>query len=289
MATNPIFSGERRAAARIARQLATMLRCRLQHVHVAKPVSAPPSLAFQVGFPRLSLTVAGRDEMELDLGQGPQTLSVATGQAVYVPPNAWNRPAWSQPVTVAHFLFGKTHLGISLVRHGGQSPEPARRQISTTHCALGEPIPALLHALNALTETRHARVRARLVEALIESSLVLLQAPPPTAPVRKAENTYRQICFYLQTHFQEPLTRDSVAAQFRVNPSHLSRLFRQEGLMSFVDYLTWVRTDRAKALLKHRELTLTEVAQRCGFADTAYFCRVFKQKTRQTPTAYRLK
>ena len=60
-------------------------------------------------------------------------------------------------------------------------------------------------------------------------------------------------------------------------------------MMSFVDYLTWVRIGRVKSLLRHRELTLDEIAARCGYADTAYLCHVFKRKTKQTPTEYRLK
>jgi AraC-like DNA-binding protein len=58
--------------------------------------------------------------------------------------------------------------------------------------------------------------------------------------------------------------------------------------MRFTDYLTWVRLDRAKYMLRHHDRTLGEVAQSCGFSDIGYFCRVFKRKTKLTPTAYRL-
>jgi YesN/AraC family two-component response regulator len=48
-----------------------------------------------------------------------------------------------------------------------------------------------------------------------------------------------------------------------------------------------VRIDRAKLPLRQHPLTLDEIAYKCGNTDTAYFCRVFKQLTRLTPTAYR--
>jgi AraC-like DNA-binding protein len=64
-------------------------------------------------------------------------------------------------------------------------------------------------------------------------------------------------------------------------------VFRAEGFMRFTDYLAWVRVDRAKYLLKQPDMTLDEVASGCGFNDTAYFCRVFKQRTKKTPGRYR--
>jgi AraC-like DNA-binding protein len=289
MAANQTPHQDGRADTLIARQLAAFLqRERIRKVRVAKSTKAPPALAFQVGFPRLSVTLAGVDEMILDLGGGAQSVLTQPRDAVFVPANCWNQPTWSRPATSAHFLFGKKHLGVSLVRHNGKSREPSRHQTVTAHCDMGGAIPALLSTLAGLAEERDAGVMALLVEALIQSSIGLLEATPASLPVRKAKDTYSRICFYLQTNFYQPLTRDSVAAHFQLNPNHLSRLFRQQGLMNFVDYLTWVRMDRAKSLLRHRELTLDEVATRCGFADTAYFCRVFKAKAKQTPTEYRL-
>jgi AraC-like DNA-binding protein len=41
-------------------------------------------------------------------------------------------------------------------------------------------------------------------------------------------------------------------------------------------------------MLRHHDRTLSEVAGSCGFSDAGYFCRVFKQKMKLTPTAYRL-
>ncbi len=54
------------------------------------------------------------------------------------------------------------------------------------------------------------------------------------------------------------------------------------------DYLTLVRIDRAKFMLKEYGSSLKEVAANCGFHDVAYFCRVFRRITKVTPTTYRL-
>ena len=59
--------------------------------------------------------------------------------------------------------------------------------------------------------------------------------------------------------------------------------------MRFSDYLTLVRIDRAKFMLKEYGSSLKEIAAHCGYHDVAYFCRVFRRITKITPTEYRLK
>jgi AraC-like DNA-binding protein len=67
----------------------------------------------------------------------------------------------------------------------------------------------------------------------------------------------------------------------------VSRLFRREGYVAFNDYVNFVRINRAKYLLKHHRQTIDEIAAACGFREVGYFCRVFKKKTKQTPSEYR--
>jgi YesN/AraC family two-component response regulator len=57
--------------------------------------------------------------------------------------------------------------------------------------------------------------------------------------------------------------------------------------MRFNDYVNLVRVNRAKFMLRTYRMTLKEIAAKCGFSDTAYFCRVFKKVGKVTPTTYR--
>ena len=52
-------------------------------------------------------------------------------------------------------------------------------------------------------------------------------------------------------------------------------------------YLLQRRLDRAKSLLKQRELTLAEIGASTGFADQSHFTKVFRQFTGVTPSEYR--
>ncbi len=259
----------------------------VRKVYIAGGTTPPPQLGYLVSFPRLSVILAGHDQMEIEDGGESTTVEVKKGEAVFVPGNCWNRPAWARRVKVLTLLFGKRQTGVSLVTQQRRG-DPAAAVKAHFHRPMDGPVPGVLDALMTLTGTAgRSPIDRLLVEALLHSCLKLLRDPPGHAG-GKADKTFQNICLYLQENFQFPLTRDSVADHFRLSPNHVSRLFRSEGLMKFTDYLTWVRLDRAKYLLRHHDRTLSEVANSCGFTDLGYFCRVFKLKTKQTPTAYRL-
>ena len=55
-----------------------------------------------------------------------------------------------------------------------------------------------------------------------------------------------------------------------------------------IDYLNYYRIERACSELSTSDLTLTEVAYRCGFSDVCYFIKTFKRYKGITPRRYRL-
>jgi AraC-like DNA-binding protein len=263
----------------------------IKQVHVAGGSTSPPVLAYLVNFPRLSVILAGEDQMEIERDGLAAQFTIKRGQAVLVPANCWNKPAWAGRVSVLTLLFGKRQTGISLVSQNkrGETPTAIKAHF---HRPVEGPVPGILDALMNLPANSGDSVADNpagplLVEALLHCCVKQLSEPVGHTG-GKADKTFQNICMYLQENFQFSLTRDSVADHFRLSPNHVSRLFRSEGFMRFTDYLTWVRLDRAKYMLRHHDRTLSEVAQSCGFSDIGYFCRVFKRKTKLTPTAYRL-
>jgi transcriptional regulator GlxA family with amidase domain len=48
-----------------------------------------------------------------------------------------------------------------------------------------------------------------------------------------------------------------------------------------------VRVNAAKEMLTERILSVAEIAEQCGFANTSHFTRFFREKTGQTPAAFR--
>lgn len=183
-------------------------------------------------------------------------------------------------------LFGPHQIGFSLVEHAAAADEPRGALKTHVHLARDTPVQHLLQALQQTRATTPAALRALLVTALLQAAAEpLLQ---PTGPGQsKAQRTHAQACLHIQAHLHQPLSRQSVARELNLSPTYLSRLFQRESGMPFIDYVRDQRLGHARHLLRHHRLPLKQVAAACGYADLAYFCRVFKQATGLTPTGYR--
>lgn len=93
---------------------------------------------------------------------------------------------------------------------------------------------------------------------------------------------------YMRKHFcDHDLSLGRVAAAIHVSPFYLSHLFRDELGTTFIAYLTEVRLEEAKKLLRDTSLTVSQVSDRVGYSDASYFSRVFKKHEKVTPARFR--
>ncbi|WMC93327.1 helix-turn-helix transcriptional regulator [Kineothrix sp. MB12-C1] len=92
---------------------------------------------------------------------------------------------------------------------------------------------------------------------------------------------------YLDTHYRENLTLDSVADIAGFSKFHFTRLFKQCSGQNFYDYLCYKRIKSAELLLVHPEITITEIALQSGFSSISTFNRTFKKLKNCTPSEYR--
>ena len=97
----------------------------------------------------------------------------------------------------------------------------------------------------------------------------------------------REVAAYLCEHAREPVTLTEVAAHFAVSPSHLSRVFHQETGFGIKEYLIHYRIRQACELLLNSGLSITQIADQCGFSDSNYFGDAFKKATGLSPREYR--
>lgn len=91
---------------------------------------------------------------------------------------------------------------------------------------------------------------------------------------------------YLRRNFHNPVTLEDTAAVAGVTAAHLSRLFRKELQLSFSDYLTSLRMERARSLLEEAERSVREVGCMVGYQDPNYFSRVFKRWVGVSPSEF---
>lgn len=92
---------------------------------------------------------------------------------------------------------------------------------------------------------------------------------------------------YIRENYKENLTLESVAQQVFISPFYLSHLFREELDITFLEYLTRVRIETAKQLLKDQNTTISSIAAEVGYENPGYFSKVFKKNTGLSPNQYR--
>jgi len=256
-------------------------------VFIAGDHLQPPPLAFVVHFPILIVPITGQYELEMETRDDYATIRAKPSQVVYSPPDCWTRPTWQKPTKAIHLMFGKEHVGASLVTTCRANPGDVAAEKLAVPRSFGGPAH---RTLEAIAETARTDAGSPALPHLVDALLCAIarelnQTESPRT--RRSRQLYHDLCVYLQHNYQHEVTRNSVAAHFRITPNHISRVFKSEGAIGFSDYLTAVRIDRAKLLLRRYRLTIGEVGQQCGFADLAYFCRVFKRFTKSTPSEYR--
>lgn len=92
---------------------------------------------------------------------------------------------------------------------------------------------------------------------------------------------------YLRFNIDQPVGLDTLAKTLSVNPSHLSRVFKQALGMTITSYINKLRVEEAKYLLDHSNASIIEIAARVGYNDPNYFSKVFRKWERITPHEYR--
>ncbi len=97
----------------------------------------------------------------------------------------------------------------------------------------------------------------------------------------------RAITAYISEHFAEPLSTRTLSATFGYNEAYFSRMFKQSTGESVTQYITALRLNHARKLLKETADSISTIAQKCGFADAFYFSNCFKRTIGQTPREYR--
>lgn len=92
---------------------------------------------------------------------------------------------------------------------------------------------------------------------------------------------------YVDSHYQDPISLESVAKTCYISPSYLSRIFKRIVGDNFNEYLTDLRLLNAKRLLVDTKYKTYQIAEKVGIYDSNYFSRIFKKKVHITPSQYR--
>ncbi|MDD2959003.1 MAG: response regulator [Lachnospiraceae bacterium] len=98
--------------------------------------------------------------------------------------------------------------------------------------------------------------------------------------VTKAKN-------FIRDNYQKDISLDDVSKEVNVSPYYFSKLFKEEAGENFIEYLTRLRMEKAKEMLRNPGVSVKEISLQCGYGDPNYFSRIFKKQTDMTPREFR--
>ena len=230
--------------------------------------------------PELITVLSGRFSIVV----GQQSVEMVEGDMLYINAEAVHslraEAAGSSLVTVQFSpgLFDELHPAPVLTWcTRGRSQSAADRQVLQCLCDL----------LAQLIDNRAPFQRIAMTYLLLDA---LVQAGEPATQVESSlreEAMIKKGIDFINQHFDQPLTLSEVANHSGMSYSWFSRLFKKVSRHNFKEYLTLVRLNKARTLLRDTRTPITEISHSCGFQEHKYLIAAFNKYCGLTPTEYR--
>lgn len=157
-------------------------------------------------------------------------------------------------------------------------------------------IEKVLERLRSKTDDQETDFKNRLAESVKELLLILIDCHKPVhinarrcvtdVPEEKVNMINRLLKLLRESTEQKVNLQDFADKEF-VSMYHLSRCIKDVTGCSFRGWVSYYRLERAEKLLLTRDLTLAEISDQCGFSDTRYFIRQFKDWHKISPEVFR--
>ena len=102
-------------------------------------------------------------------------------------------------------------------------------------------------------------------------------------------NACAKILEYMDNNYTDTITLDQLSQVSGMSKNGIIAMFKRLYGMTPVKYINNLRLYKACELLKSTDMPISQLAYQCGFADSNYFTRVFKELRGMTPREYRNK
>lgn len=140
----------------------------------------------------------------------------------------------------------------------------------------------LIQAVESALKRKDELHRIERMEKLVDRKLLetVQHDNAYSAPVQEAIQ-------YLESRIHEQVTLRDMADHLHLNASYFSVLFKEQTGLTFTEYMTRRRVQRAKELLTSTRATVAEIAELVGYQTDKYFVKVFRQIEGVSPGHYR--
>ncbi len=125
-----------------------------------------------------------------------------------------------------------------------------------------------------------------ILEAII--GILLMNAKPVDTDLSGASPQMLKILLYLHQHFSESPSLSDAAAEAGLKPTYVSKKFKEQFGISYIEYLTRLKLNYAKTLLLTCNKPIVDICCACGFNSLSNFMSIFKKQIGMTPMQYRM-
>ncbi|MCH4889391.1 response regulator [Acidaminobacter sp. JC074] len=168
----------------------------------------------------------------------------------------------------------------------GTSPEVAKNAvvILLKHIIKTRNIKVTEKIKQRLDELKSCRFKD---DFLLQTDRVLDEIKNEKVLKNNKDRIMEKIEHYVMSHLQEKITLNDLSAYVHLNPSYLSRFFKQTKGVSLIEYINSLKINQAKYLLLNKDLSIEEIGREIGIEDPYYFNKVFKKAEGMSPSSYR--
>lgn len=140
--------------------------------------------------------------------------------------------------------------------------------------------------LNAMNDLERLKSLSALIQWARETLYSLLEAATIVPKLKNADMIYSALQ-YVEDHYSERFSLQDIAEHVHFSAPYFSKMFKKEMDITFTKYITNVRIEKSKQLLKHTTYPLADISAMVGFEEQSYFTRVFRTTTGISPGKYR--
>ena len=127
-----------------------------------------------------------------------------------------------------------------------------------------------------------------LMEMLVRIGRYTQQVDEGDAQVSdERQRLIEQAVAFIEQNYSEQLSLEDIATQVYLSPNYFSEVFKESTGVAPWEYVTKMRLDESKELLRNTKRSITDIALSVGFGDSSYYAKVFKERFGQTPSAFR--
>ena len=134
-----------------------------------------------------------------------------------------------------------------------------------------------------MTDTQSIAEMKQKFLVYINSSLEMIKK----YELHHADSVIRRICAYVIDHVEQDIKLEMIANEVHISKDYISKLFKQKTGYNFNDFVTKVKMEHAKYLIRTGEFKNYEVSEKLGYSKPDYFSRLFKKYTGYTPTEFK--